>query len=69
MPWNFCFVSIFLLPHHSIKHHCWHNTDNMPYLHWGIFREIPIFDDAPNLVVSLMITIFALGKESYLHDR
>ena len=41
----------------------------MPYLHLGIFSEIPIFDDAPNLVVSFMITIFALGKESYLHDR
>ena len=41
----------------------------MPYLHFGIISGIPIFDDAPNLVVSLMITIFALRKESYLCGR
>lgn len=36
------------------------------YLHIGIFCEIPIFEDALNLVVSLMITIFTPVNKSYL---
>ena len=34
----------------------------MSYLVVGIFRVIPIFEDALNLVVSLLITIFASEK-------
>lgn len=38
----------------------------MSYLVVGIFRVIPIFEDALNLVVSLLITILHPKKESYL---
>ena len=34
----------------------------MSYLVVGIFRVIPIFEDALNLVISLLITIFASEK-------